>query len=179
MEKHDPPQEGARRSGASTQTTRSIHATPEAVYHAFVDPIALGVWLAPGEMTGRVHAFELKVDGGYQMSLYYPETEREARGKTAAREDRFSARFIELTPPIRIVEEITFDSPAPEFAGPMTMKVTLLGKADGTEVTVVFENLPPGIRPEDNDLGTRLALAKLAGYLERSQSAPLSVRGFD
>jgi hypothetical protein len=48
----------------------------------------------------------------------------------------------------------------------MTMVVTLEERDDGTEVTILFENIPPGIRPEDNDEGTRSSLEKLARYVE-------------
>ena len=44
-----------------------------------------------------------KVGGSYEMSLYYPDSEPSGRGKSADREDRYTARFIELTPPRRIV----------------------------------------------------------------------------
>jgi uncharacterized protein YndB with AHSA1/START domain len=151
---------------ASTQTSRVIQAPREKLYRAFTDPAALAVWQAPDGMTGKVHAFDARVGGGYQMSLFYPASEQAHRGKTAAREDRFSARFVELTPPSRIVEAITFDSTDPAFAGEMTMVVTLEESKGGTEVTILFENIPPGIRPEDNDAGTRSSLEKLARYVE-------------
>jgi Activator of Hsp90 ATPase homolog 1-like protein len=54
----------------------------------------------------------------------------------------------------------------PAFAGEMTMVVTLEEKDGGTEVTLLFENIPPGIRPEDNEAGTRSSLEKLARYVE-------------
>jgi uncharacterized protein YndB with AHSA1/START domain len=154
-------------TGASTRNSAVIRAPREAVYRAFTDPAALAVWQAPGEMTGVVHEFDARVSGGYQMSLFYPETEQEARGKTAAREDRFTARYVELTPPSRIVEAITFDTTDPAFAGEMTMAVTLAERDGGTEVTLVFEHLPAGIRPEDNEEGTRLSLEKLARFVEQ------------
>ena len=100
------------------------------------------------------------------MSLFYPSSEPGSRGKTSEREDRYSARFVELTPPTRIVEAITFDSQDPAFAGEMTMVVTLEERDGGTEVTILFENIPPGIRPEDNDAGTRSSLEKLARYVQ-------------
>jgi uncharacterized protein YndB with AHSA1/START domain len=100
------------------------------------------------------------------MSLFYPASEQESRGKTAEREDRFTARFVELTPPTRIVQAITFDTADPAFAGEMTMAVTLEERDGGTDVTIVFANLPLGIRPEDNDAGTRSSLEKLARYVE-------------
>jgi uncharacterized protein YndB with AHSA1/START domain len=154
------------RSAASTRTSRFIKAPREALYRAFTDPAALAVWLAPGEMTGRIHEFDGRVGGGYTMSLFYPSSEEVYRGKTSEREDRFTARFVELNPPARVVQAISFDSDDPAFSGEMTMVVTLEERDDGTEVTILFENIPPGIRPEDNDEGTRSSLEKLARYVE-------------
>ena len=153
-------------SPASTRTSRLITAPRETIFRAFTDPAALAVWLSPGEMTAQVHAFDGRVGGGYRMSLVYPASEPDARGKTAEREDRFTARFVELAPPARIVQAITFDSADPAFAGEMTMVVTLAERDSGTEVTILFEHIPPGIRPEDNDAGTRSSLEKLARYVE-------------
>lgn len=150
----------------STRTSRVIKAPAEDVYQAFIDPHALVTWQSPGDMTAEVHAFDARVGGGYQMSLYYPETEQQNRGKTSGHEDRYTARFLELTPPKRIVQAITFDSDDPAFSGEMTMIVTLEEGAGGTEVTFRFEDIPAGIRPEDNDAGTRSSLEKLARYVE-------------
>jgi uncharacterized protein YndB with AHSA1/START domain len=153
-------------SPGSTRTSRLIKAPREALYRAFTDPAALAVWLAPDQMTAKVHEFDGRVGGGYQMSLFYPSSEQVYRGKTSEREDRFTARFVELTPPTRIVQAITFDSSDPAFAGEMTMTVTFEERDSGTEVTILFEQIPPGIRPEDNDAGTRSSLEKLARYVE-------------
>src|SRR5437016_2455826 len=151
---------------SSTRNSQLIQAPPEAIYRAFTDPAALAVWQAPGDMTGAVHRFDYRVGGGYQMSLYYPASETTARGKTSAREDRYTARFVELTPPRRIVEAITFDSSDPAFAGEMLMVVTLEAADGGTTVSIVFEDIPAGIRPDDNEAGTRATLEKLARYVE-------------
>lgn len=153
-------------SGSSTRNSKFITASPETLYRAFTDPIALAAWRAPGDMTGEVHSFDGRVGGGYQMSLYYPASEETMRGKTSDREDRYSARFVELTPPRRIVEAIRFDTTEPGFAGEMTMEVALEAADGGTVVSIVFKNLPPGIRPADNEIGTLSALEKLARYVE-------------
>lgn len=149
-----------------TETSRVIRAPREAIYRAWTDPEALMVWQVPGEMTGRIHEFDTRVGGGYRMSLFYPASDSASRGKTAEREDRFTARFIELTPPSRIVEAITFDTDDPAFSGEMIMAVILEAGDGGTNVTVLFANIPPGINPEDNDAGTRSSLQKLATYVE-------------
>jgi uncharacterized protein YndB with AHSA1/START domain len=107
------------------------------------------------------------------MSLFYPSSEQVYRGKTSEREDRFTARFVELTPPTRIVQAISFDSVDPAFSGEMTMVVTFEDRDRGTEVTISFEHIPLGIRPEDNDAGTRSSLEKLARYIEREGVHPV------
>lgn len=160
----------AANAGSSTRTSRVIQAPRETLYGAFIDPEALAVWLAPEGMWGEVHDFDLRVGGGYQMSLFYPESEEVYRGKTSEREDRFTARFLELTPSNRLVEAITFESDDPAFAGEMIMTVTLEETDGGTKATILFENIPPGIRPEDNDAGTRSSLEKLARFVELRDS---------
>jgi uncharacterized protein YndB with AHSA1/START domain len=153
-------------SRASTRNSKFIKATPEALYRAFTDPEALAAWLAPGDMTGEVHSFDYRVGGGYQMSLYYPSSETTSRGKTEDREDRYTARFVELTPPRRIVEAITFDSVDPAFSGEMIMVVTFEAEDGGTTVSILFKGIPSGIRLEDNEAGTQSTLEKLARYVE-------------
>jgi uncharacterized protein YndB with AHSA1/START domain len=153
-------------AGTSTRTSRLIAAQPEEVYAAFMDPAALVAWLPPAGMTGKMHAFDGRVGGGYRMSLFYPPEERSFRGKTADREDMVEARFVELMPPRRIVEAIRFVSADPTFAGEMTMTATFDAVPGGTEVTLLFENLPPGLRPEDNAAGAQLSLEQLARRFE-------------
>jgi uncharacterized protein YndB with AHSA1/START domain len=151
---------------ATTRNSKVIKAPQETLYRAFTDPEALAVWLAPGKMTGKVHSFDLKVGGGYRMSLFYPQSEKESRGKTSGREDRFTSRFVELTPPKKIVQTITFDSDNSAFSGEMIMEVIFEVKDIGTRVTIMFRNIPSGIRPGDNEAGTRSTLEKLARYVE-------------
>jgi uncharacterized protein YndB with AHSA1/START domain len=151
---------------ASTRTSRIIGATREALYQAFLDPVALIAWLPPGEMTGEIHAFDARVGGGYRMSLYYPPDEKDFRGKTSEKEDRLAVRYVELDPPRRIVEAVNFDSSDPAYLGEMRLVVTFEQAAGGTEVTMLFENLPPGLGPQDNEAGSRLSLEQLARHFE-------------
>jgi uncharacterized protein YndB with AHSA1/START domain len=153
-------------AGAWTRTSRVIRARPEELYEAFMDPAALVAWLPPAEMTGEIHAFDARVGGGYRMSLFYPPNERVFRGKTSDREDRVIVRFVELTPPRRIVEAVSFVTTDPSFFGEMTMTATFEEMSGGTEVTLVFKNLPPGLRAEDNEAGSRLSLEQLARRFE-------------
>ena len=149
---------------ASTRNSKLIKATPEAVYAAFMDPAILVQWLPPADMTGELHAFDARV--GYRISLFYPPNERTFRGKTSDKEDRVNVRFVDLIPARRILEAVTFDSPDPAFAGEMTIDITFTTAPGGTEVTFACTNLPPGLRPEDNEAGTRLSLDQLARRFE-------------
>ena len=153
-------------SRASSRISRMIKAPREKIFQAFVDPAALEIWQAPGDMTAKVHEFDGRVGGGYQMSLFYAESVAVDLGKSGGREDRYTARFVELTPPSRIVQAINFDTTEADFAGEMMMTISLEPVDGGTEVTIAFKNLPSGISPEDNDDGTRMSLEKLAKYVE-------------
>lgn len=152
--------------GPSTRTSRIIRAQPKELYDAFVDPDALAAWLPPAAMTGRIHEFDARVGGGYRMSLFYPPNERRFRGKTSDNEDLVDVRFVELTPPRRIVEAVRFVTTDPAFSGEMTLTATFDVVSGGTAVTLAFENLPPGLRAEDNDAGARMSLEQLAHRFE-------------
>ena len=153
-------------AGASTRASRVIKARPADLYDAFIDPVALVAWLPPAEMTGQIHAFDARVGGGYRMSLFYPPNERAFRGKTSDREDMVDVRFVELAPPHKIVEAVSFVTTDPGFLGEMTMTATFEEVSGGTEVTLVFKNLPPALRAEDNAAGSRLSLEQLARRFE-------------
>lgn len=161
-------QERDRPKGVS----RVIQASPEALFSAFVDPDALVAWLPPGGMTGMMHSFDPRVGGGYRMSLYYPPTEGTFRGKTAEREDVVEVSFLELAAPHRIVEAVRFATDDPSFLGEMRLTISIHPVTDGTEVTLGFDNLPPGLPAEDNDAGARLSLEQLARRFEQETPEP-------
>ncbi|TWF40711.1 uncharacterized protein YndB with AHSA1/START domain [Chitinophaga polysaccharea] len=150
----------------SSETSRIIKAPREAVYNAFIDPIAVAAWLAPDNMRAEIHHFDARENGIFRMSLTYLDPAQSLPGKTTADKDMFQGRFATLTPFEKIVEIIVFDSADEKYAGEMTMTVTLADVADGTLVNLHFDNIPPGIRPEDNDEGSRQSLRKLATLLE-------------
>ncbi len=151
----------------STRVSQVIGAPIEAIYAAFMDPAALLAWLPPAPMTGAFHAFDARAGRGYELSLFYPPGERAFRGKTSDSEDRVTVRFLELTPPRRIVEAVKFHSDDPAFGGEMTVTWTFDEAPGGTKVTVLCENLPPGVRAADNEAGSRISLEQLARWVER------------
>jgi uncharacterized protein YndB with AHSA1/START domain len=148
-----------------TQVSTTIAAPREAIYRACLDPDALASWRVPDNMTAQVHEFEPREGGRFRMTLSYNDPQASPRGKSAEGLDTFQGRFAHLIPGQRLVEIIEFESPDPAYAGEMTMTTTLTDTRQGTEVTVVCENLPPGIGPEDNRAGTEQALRKLAALM--------------
>ncbi|MEZ2128359.1 MULTISPECIES: SRPBCC family protein [unclassified Sinorhizobium] len=149
----------------STVVSKVIDASPEAIYGAFLDHDALAVWLPPDSMKGIVHSFEGHEGGAFRMSLIYPEDEQSWQGKSSERTDTFQGRFVKLTPNERIVWATEFESEDPSFSGEMTITTTLEPADNGTKVTMTCENIPRGVRPEDNETGCRSTLEKLAAFL--------------
>src|SRR5690606_31482035 len=104
-------------------------------------------WLAPYDMTGKIHYFNFSVGGGYEMSLFYNDNEIE--GKTAGNEDRFSAKFIEIVPYSKIVQTIIFQSDKNGLEDEMIMEVYIEETGTNTcNVTIIFKNIPQAISPE-------------------------------
>ena len=154
---------------ASTSVSKVIRADAERLYDAFLTPAALVDWLPPGEMTAAIHVFDARVGGGYRMSLYYPPSEKSSdkpHGKTSEHEDVVTVRFAVLSRPRCIVEKVIFHSDDPAFGGEMTLTINFEKAPGGTLVTLLFENMPPGLRPEDNEAGSRLSLEQLAHWIE-------------
>jgi hypothetical protein len=84
----------------------------------------------------------------------------------APREAVYYGHFARLIPGRQVVEVLEFETSDPQLAGSMKMTTSLLGTRAGTNVIVLHEGLPPGGAPADNELGTRMALAKLAQLVE-------------
>jgi len=154
-------------NGRSTRNVAIIDATPLEVYRAFTSPHLLVQWLAPEGMTAEVHEFEAREGGLVRMSLHYDAPDVDA-GKTTASTDTYRARFLQLVPQEKIVQAIEFESDDPSYAGEMVMTVSISGMRQGTNLTIAFDNIPPGIALEDNEAGTESSLAKLARLVDRT-----------
>ncbi|HEV3166275.1 MAG TPA: SRPBCC family protein [Isosphaeraceae bacterium] len=152
--------------GASTRVSRTIKAPRKALYEAFLDRDAVASWLPPETMTGLVHALDPHEGGKFRMSLTYESPEDSQRGKTSEDTDTVQGRFVELVPYEKIAWVVEFESQDPGFAGEMRVTFTLADADGGTDVVVFCEDIPKGVRPEDNELGCRSSLQKLAALLE-------------
>jgi uncharacterized protein YndB with AHSA1/START domain len=151
---------------SATEVRRRIMAPRAAVYQALVDPNVIERWRAPDGMTALVHEFDGREGGTFRVSLTY-DAPTDA-GKTTARTDTYHGHFAVLVADERIVEVMAFETDDPRLGGEMTLTTTL-GDGDGdggTIVVMTHDGIPPGVSAADNELGTRMALDKLAALLE-------------
>ena len=66
----------------------------------------------------------------------------------------------------RVVEVDEFETEDPALRGEMTITITLTDADGGTNLLAVHDGLPPGVSSADNETGWRMALAKLAAFVE-------------
>ena len=145
--------------------TRVISATPDRVYAALTDAAALAAWLPPDGMTGRFEHFDARPGGSYRLTLTYADASS-ARGKSAADSDTVDARFVELTPGVRVVQAIDFVSEDPAFHGTMTMTWEIARLDVRSRVDIRAEDVPDGITATDHAAGLSSSLDNLAAFLE-------------
>ena len=145
-----------------------IHASPDALFGAFVDPGKLMAWLPPSGMSGRALLFEPWVGGRYRIELVYQTAAKHGgKGKTGDRSDISAGAFLALEPGRRIVQSVVFETGDPAFAGEMIVTWSFEPAPDGTRVTVTAGNVPSGIAPEDHEAGLASSLENLARFTER------------
>lgn len=141
-----------------------IEAPPNRIYQAFLDADELIRWLPPKGMSASATVFEPWIGGAYELILTYEQTDL-VSGKTTDQTDVSSGRFVDLVANLKIVQAGAFQTEDPAFAGEMTQTWYLEAFAEGTRVTIVCENVPPGIQKQDHDVGLRSTLDNLARYL--------------
>lgn len=148
----------------TTRVTRYVRAPRRTVFEALLDPDAIARWRVPDGMSCHVHEFDAREGGFFRVSLTYDSPG--AAGKSSAHTDTYHGHFRTLVPDERVVEVLEFETAEPTLRGTMTMTTTLTDAPGGTEVLVVHEGIPPGLRPADNEVGTGMALANLARLVE-------------
>src|ERR1700733_4712880 len=146
--------------------SRVIAASSERAWAALVDPGALLAWLPPGEMTGRFERFDARPGGSFRMVLTYSDSSG-APGKATADSDIVEARFVDIVPGERVVQEVDFISDDPAYAGTMTMNWEITPVNAGTRVDIVADNVPDGVSAADHAEGLASSLTKLAAYVEQ------------
>jgi uncharacterized protein YndB with AHSA1/START domain len=149
---------------ATTRTTTVLAAPRRRVYAALVDPETGPRWRVPADMTVDVHEFEPVEGGGIRISLSYDAPDRS--GKSHGRTDTYRGRFVRLVPDELLIEVDEFETADPALRGEMTITIAL-SDADGggTKLIAVHEGLPDAVPAEQNELGWREALSRLAAMV--------------
>lgn len=148
-----------------TEVERRIGARPADVYRALLDADAVRQWMVPDGMTSEIHHFEAVEGGRFRISLTYDDPT--GTGKTTSHTDTFHGRFVRLVPDTEVVQVVEFESDDPSMQGEMTITYALADDgAGGTLVTGTHAGLPPGVPPDQNELGWRMSLDKLAALVE-------------
>src|SRR5262245_39550274 len=149
---------------STSRISRRINAPRATVYSALLDARAVAAWRVPDGMTSEVHEFDPREGGRFRVSLRYDAPAR--TGKTNPSTDTYHGHFAKLVPDEQVVEVVEFETEDPAMQGAMRITTTLRDASGGTEIVLAFEGLPRGLAEADNETGTRMALAKLAGLLE-------------
>ncbi|RKH64788.1 polyketide cyclase [Corallococcus interemptor] len=154
---------------STTRIRQHVKAPRSSVYRALLDARAVQTWMVPEGMTSQVHVFEPREGGAFRISLTYDALTE--TGKTTAHTDTHHGRFVKLVPDEQVIETTEFETANPSLQGEMRITFTLSDAQDGgTDLDAVHEGLPPGVPPEDNELGWKMSLAKLAKYVEQTPS---------
>lgn len=146
--------------------SRLIAAPVEQVFAALIDQDALTAWLPPDGMTGRFEHFDPTPGGSYVLTLTYDDPTG-APGKATADSDIVEARYVDIVPGERVIQEVEFPSDDPAFAGTMTGTWSVAPVNGGTQVELRADGVPSGISAEDHAAGLASSLDNLARYLER------------
>jgi uncharacterized protein YndB with AHSA1/START domain len=145
-----------------------VNAPRERVYRALLEARAVATWMVPLGMTSHVHVVDAREGGLFRISLTYDAPT--GTGKTTAHTDTYHGHFVKLVPNEQIVEVMEFETADAALRGEMMVAFTLSDAGGGTDVLAVHENLPPGLPPADNETGWRMALDKLAAFVEAGQN---------
>lgn len=134
---------------------RVLRTTPDKVYRAFLEPMAMAKWLPPHGFTCRVEHMDARVGGSFRMSFH-----NFGSGHSHA----FGGEYHELLPGQRIRYTDTFDDPA--LPGVMEVTVELRTVLCGTEVSIRQSGIPAAIPLEMCYLGWQESLQQLAALVE-------------
>ena len=139
--------------------TVSLHrvftASPEKIFRAFADPIAMASWLPPYGFLCTVEHMDFKVGGKFKMSFINFST---GNGHS------FGGEYLEIKPNAFIKYNDRFDNP--DLPGEITTTVWLDKVSCGTELKIVQEGIPAAIPAEMCYLGWQESLDKMKKLLE-------------
>jgi len=142
-------------SNNSVSLHRVIKTSPEKLYKAFTEPLAIASWLPPYGFLCTVHEMNAQQDGTFKMSFHNFST-----GSSHS----FGGRYVEVKPNEFLKYTDKFDDP--NMPGEMVTSIRLKKTMVGTELKVLQEGIPPMIPVEMCYLGWQESLEKLTKLVE-------------
>lgn len=152
------------------KVSKTIKASPKAVYEAILNPETLVTWLPPTGMTGQIDFYEPWEGGTFQITLAYLDPEYAQAGKTTENKDVMKGTLKKLVPNQQIVWGGNFDTEDVTLQEPMQMTWQLDAEPDErTQVTIIVENVPETLNKQDHEDGLNSTLENLEAYLANSK----------
>jgi len=139
----------------SVSLHRVFTASPEKVYRAFSDPLAIASWLPPYGFLCTVHQLDFKVGGSHRMSFTNFNT---------GNSHSFGGEYLEIRSGEYLKYTDKFDDP--NLPGEMTVSVWFNKVSCGTEIKITQEGIPSVIPVEMCYLGWQESLEKLKKLVE-------------
>ncbi|MGO4292160.1 SRPBCC family protein [Chitinophaga sp. RAB17] len=134
---------------------RVLKASPEKVYRAFTEALAIASWLPPYGFLCTVHEMNVKPGGTFKMSF---------QNFTTGNGHSFGGEYLELKPNESLRYTDKFDDP--NLPGEMVTTVLLRKTLVGTEIKITQTGIPVAIPAEMCYLGWQESLEKLAKLVE-------------
>ncbi|WP_345948129.1 SRPBCC family protein [Mucilaginibacter sp. PAMB04274] len=134
---------------------RIIKATPEKVYRAFTESLAIASWLPPYGFLCTVHEMDVREGGAFRMSF---------QNFTTGSGHTFGGEYMEVKPNEFLKYTDKFDNP--NMPGVIINSISFQKTLVGTELNVLQEGIPQAIPIEMCYLGWQESLEKLAKLVE-------------
>jgi len=139
----------------SVSLHRVIKASPDKLFRAFTDPIAIASWLPPYGFLCTVHEMNVQTEGSFKMSFHNFST---GNGHS------FGGKYLEIKPNEFLKYTDQFDDP--NLPGEMITSIWLQKTSVGTELKILQEGIPAVIPVEMCYLGWQESLEKLIKLVE-------------
>jgi len=139
----------------SVSLHRVIKASPEKVYRAFTEALALASWMPPYGFLATVHQMDVKVGGTFKMSF---------QNFSTGKNESFGGEYLEVIPDKLLKYTDKFDDP--NLPGAMLNTFWFEKTSVGTDLRILQENIPAMIPVEMCYLGLQESLEKLIKLVE-------------
>lgn len=117
-------------SAADPLVVRRLIPVPrEQVFAAWLDPVSLAQWMAPGSVTGATVELDPRVGGAFRIVMHHGQGHEEHRGA-----------YLAIEPPSLL--SFTWISAHTNYQSTV-VTVELKAQGNGTELTLTHRRLPP------------------------------------